>query len=230
MHPIIAKIGPFTIYSYGMMVAIAFLLGVFIARIEASRKKIKQELLHDFSFYLLIGSITGARVYYVIFFGLREFLENPLSIFMVWQGGLSIHGAIFAGIITGIIYTKARKISFWELADTIAPSIILGQAIGRIGCFLNGCCYGINGHPAQLYELALDFIGFLLLWNLREKVKFIGALFLLYLMLYSAIRIIVSQFRADNLYLWNTRLTLADATSACMFIIAMILYIKKRNG
>jgi len=228
MYPIIAKIGPFTIYSYGMMVAIAFLFGVFIARLEAVRKKVNPDLVYDLGFYLLIGSIIGARVYYIFFFDLKSFLESPLSIFKIWQGGLSIHGGIFAGIITGLIFSRFRKISFWVLADWIAPSIILGQAIGRIGCFLNGCCGGVKGHPTQIYELILDFSGFLLLWNLRKKIKFEGGLFLLYLMMYSVIRIIVSQFRGDNLYLWGTGLTLADLTSILMFIIAAALFLKKR--
>jgi len=229
MYPIIAKIGPFTIYSYGMMVAIAFLFGVFVARLEAVRKKINPDLVYDLSFYLLVGSIIGARIYYIFFFDLGSFLKNPLSLFMIWQGGLSIHGGIFAGIITGVMFSKINKTSFWVLADLIAPSIILGQAIGRIGCFLNGCCGGISGHPTQIYELLLDFLGFLFLWKLRQKVKFEGALFLLYLMLYSVIRIIVSQFRGDNLYLWSTGLTLADLTSTAMFIIAAALFLKKRH-
>jgi len=236
MYPIIAKIGPFTIYSYGMMVAIAFLFGVFIAKREAARKKINPDLIYDFSFYLLIGSIIGARVYYILFFELKSFLGDPLSIFKVWQGGLSIHGGIFGGIITGLIFSKIRKISFWVLADLIAPSIILGQAIGRIGCFLNGCCFGMpmkpfcgmESHPTQIYELVLDFFGFLVLWGLRKKVRLEGGLFLLYIMVYSVIRIIVSQFRADNSYLWNTNLTLADLTCVAMFIIAMVLFIKKK--
>lgn len=238
MHPIIAKIGPFTIYSYGMMVAIAFLFGIFIAKREAVRKNIRPDLVYDLGFYLLIGSIIGARIYYILFFGLKDFLAEPASIFKVWQGGLAIHGGIFGGIITGIIFSNARKISFWALADLIAPSIILGQAIGRIGCFLNGCCFGIammkplfgmECHPTQIYELILDFIGFLLLWNLRKKIKFEGGLFLLYLMTYGVIRMIVSRFRADNVYLWNTALTLADLASILMFIIAMILFIKRRH-
>ena len=229
MYPIIAKIGPFTIYSYGMMVAIAFLFGILIAKLEAVRKKINPDLLYDFSFYLLVGSIIGARVYYIFFFDLKSFLENPLVIFKIWQGGLSIHGGIFAGIMTGLVFSRIRKISFWVLADLIAPSIILGQAVGRIGCFLNGCCGGINGYPTQIYELILDFSGFLLLWNLRKKVKFEGGLFLLYLMMYSVIRIIVSQFRGDNLYLWGTGLTLADLTSIMMFMIATALFLKKRH-
>ena len=229
MHPIIAKIGPFTIYSYGIMVAIAFLFGIFIARREAVRKNIKPGLVYDLGFYLLIGSIIGARIYYILFFGLKDFLAEPASIFKVWQGGLAIHGGIFGGIITGIIFSNARKISFWALADLIAPSIILGQAIGRIGCYLNGCCYGINNQPTQIYELILDFIGFLLLWGLRKKIRFKGGLFLLYLMTYSVIRIIVSQFRADNLYLWNTGITLAGLSSLIIFIIAMVLFIRKRH-
>jgi len=229
MHPIIAKIGPFTIYSYGIMVAIAFLFGIFIARREAVRKNIKPDLVYDLGFYLLIGSIIGARIYYILFFGLKDFLAEPASIFKVWQGGLAIHGGIFGGIITGIIFSNARKISFWALADLIAPSIILGQAIGRIGCYLNGCCYGINNQPTQIYELILDFIGFLLLWGLRKKIRFKGGLFLLYLMTYSVIRIIVSQFRADNLYLWNTGITLAGLSSLIIFIIAMALFIRKRH-
>jgi len=229
MHPIIVKIGPFTIYSYGIMVAIAFLFGIFIARREAVRKNIKPGLVYDLGFYLLIGSIIGARIYYILFFGLKDFLAEPASIFKVWQGGLAIHGGIFGGIITGIIFSNARKISFWALADLIAPSIILGQAIGRIGCYLNGCCYGINNQPTQIYELILDFIGFLLLWGLRKKIRFKGGLFLLYLMTYSVIRIIVSQFRADNLYLWNTGITLAGLSSLIIFIIAMVLFIRKRH-
>jgi phosphatidylglycerol:prolipoprotein diacylglycerol transferase len=237
MHPIIAKIGPFTIYSYGMMVAIAFLFGIFIAKKEAVRKNIKPDLVYDLGFYLLIGSIAGARIFYIIFFGLKDFLADPISIFRVWEGGLAIHGGIFGGIITGIIFAKIRKMSFWLLADLIAPSLILGQAIGRIGCFLNGCCFGVpmkpflcmNRHPTQIYEMALDLAGFFLLWSLRKKVKFEGGLFLLYLMAYGVIRSIVSQFRADNVYLWNSALTLADLTSIAMFTTAMVLYIKKKH-
>jgi len=238
MHPIIAKIGPFTIYSYGMMVAMAFLFGIFIARQEAVRKKINPDIIYDFGFYLLIGSVISARIYYVIFFDLKGFLGDPASVFRVWQGGLAIHGGIFGGIVTGLVFSKVRKISFWVLADLIAPSIILGQAIGRIGCFLNGCCFGMpmkpflgmSSHPTQIYELILDFIGFLLLWDLRKKMKFEGGLFLSYLMLYAVIRTIVSRFRADNLYLWNTSLTLADITSAVIFVIALALFLKKRNA
>jgi phosphatidylglycerol:prolipoprotein diacylglycerol transferase len=253
MHPIIYKIGPLTVYSYGMMVAIAFLVGISIARIEARRKDINPELIYDFGFYLVIGSIIAARLYYILFFNLQGFLEDPLSIFKVWQGGLSIHGAILGGIIAGIVFSKARKINFWNLADLISPSIILGQAIGRIGCFLNGCCFGVPTrsmfgirfpkgsladiaygglavHPTQIYELILNLIGFLMLWGLRKRIRFDGGIFLLYLMMYAVIRIIVSQFRGDNLYIWPSNFKLADLSSIIIFIIAIGLYIKRKHA
>ena len=229
MHPIIAKIGPFTIYSYGMMVAIAFLFGIFIAKLEAARKNIKPDLVYDFSFYLIIGSIIGARIYYILFFDINGLLKDPIAVFKVWQGGLSIHGGILAGVVTGLIFSRLKKISFWVLSDLVSPSIILGQAIGRIGCYLNGYCFCINNQPTQIYELILDFIGFLLLWNLRKKIKMKGGLFLLYLMIYAVIRIIVSRFRADNMYLWNTSLTLADLTSVIMFVTGMVFFIIKKK-
>lgn len=253
MHPVIVKIGFLTIYSYGMMVAIAFLLGIVIARLEAKRLNINPELIYDFGFYLVIGSITGARLYYMLFFNLKGFLEEPISIFKIWQGGLSIHGAILSGIITGIVFSRVRKINFWQLADLISPSIILGQAIGRIGCFLNGCCFGVptkslfgirfpkggladiaysglKVHPTQLYELILNLMGFLILWGMRKRIRFNGGLFLVYLMMYAIIRIIVSQFRGDNLYIGNVNFRLADLTSLLIFTIAMILFIRKKHA
>ena len=109
MHPIIAKVGPITIYSYGMLLAIAFLLGIYVARIEARRKNINQELLYDLAFYIIIGSVIGARLYYLAFFDPKTFITSPLSIFKVWQGGLAIHGGILGGIVAGILFSRRRK-------------------------------------------------------------------------------------------------------------------------
>ncbi|MFA4991745.1 MAG: prolipoprotein diacylglyceryl transferase [Candidatus Omnitrophota bacterium] len=251
MHPIVLKIGPFTIYSYGMMVAMAFLIGIYVASLEAVRKGVKKDFVYDLAFYLIIGSLIGARVYYIVFFNPDAFAD-PLSIFKVWQGGLAIQGGIFGGIITGLLYSRFRGISFWKMADLVAPSIILGQAIGRIGCFLNGCCFGeptkaffgvmfpkgsladiaypgMAVHPAQLYELIFDLMGFLLLWALRKRVRVEGGLFLLYLMLYASVRFFVSQFRGDNVYILNTNLKLADVTSAAILIIAMALFLSREK-
>jgi phosphatidylglycerol:prolipoprotein diacylglycerol transferase len=253
MYPIIAKFGPITIYSYGLMLAIAFLFAIYVARIEAVRKTIKIDLVYDLAFYLIIGSLIGARLYYLAFFNPSSFIENPLSIFKVWEGGLAIHGGILGGILTGLLFSRLHRFNFFRLADLAAPSIILAQAIGRIGCFLNGCCFGVPTesifgvrfpehslayiayrdiavHPTQLYEIILNLIGFLVLWSMRRRIRFEGGLFLLYLMIYNSIRIVVSSLRGDSLYIWNTDIKIAYIVSGLIFVIAMLLFIKREKG
>lgn len=253
MHPILVKIGPVTIYCYGLMVAIAFLFGIYIARLEAIRKNIKPDLIYDLSFYLVIGSLIGARLYYLAFFNPSIFIKDPVSILKIWQGGLAIHGAILGGIVTGLLFSRFRKISFWKLADLVAPSILLGQAIGRIGCFLNGCCFGVPTesmfgvrfprgslpyvaygglavHPAQLYEFILNIIGFFALWSMRKRVKFDGGLFLLYLMIYNCIRVITSSLRGDSFYIWSTNLKIAQIISSIIFVVAIVIFMKKQKS
>lgn len=252
MHPIIAKFGAVTIYSYGMALAIAFLVGVYVARIEAARKRIKKDLLYDLVFNLLIGALIGARLYYLAFFDPSIFIKDPVSIFRIWEGGLAIHGAILGGILAGLIFARFRQISFWKIADLVAPSLLLGQAIGRIGCFLNGCCFGVPTesifsvrfpkasladiayrglavHPTQIYEFLLNLIGFFILWIARRRVKFDGGIFLLYLMIYSCARLAVSGLRGDSLYVWNTDLKTAQIISIAIFIIALILFKKRKR-
>ncbi|MBU3911460.1 MAG: prolipoprotein diacylglyceryl transferase [Candidatus Omnitrophica bacterium] len=252
MHPIIAEFGPFTLYSYGMMVAIAFIVGIYFARQEALRKDIKPDLVYDLVFFLTIGSLIGARLYYLAFFDPTSFVKNPVSIFKIWGGGLAVHGAILGGIIACVLFARSRRMSFWKLTDLITPSVILGQAIGRIGCFLNGCCFGVPTdsvfgvrfpkgslpdiayaglpvHPAQLYEFALDLAGFFILWAMRRKIRFEGGLFLAYLAMYSIIRMIISSLRGDSLYIWNTNLKIAQVISGIIFVIALNLFISKRK-
>lgn len=252
MHPIISKLGPVTIYSYGTMIAIAFIIGIYVARIEAARKGIKPDLVYDLAFFLVIGALIGARVYYISFFDPQTFVKSPLSVLKIWEGGLAIHGGILGGITAGILFARSRAVSFWKLADSIAPSLILGQAVGRIGCFLNGCCFGVPTesvfgavfpkgslpdiaygglavHPTQLYELGLDLCGFFILWSFRRKIRFYGGLFLLYLMLYGVIRLMVSGLRGDSLYIWGSNINIAQAISIAVFIIALGLFILKRK-
>ena len=253
MHPIIANFGPVTIYSYGLMVAIAYLLGVYVARREAVRKNIKVDLVYDLAFYLIIGSLVGARFYYLAFFNPSSFIKDPVSILKIWEGGLAIHGAILGGIVSGVLFSRFHRISFWKIVDLVGPSVILGQAVGRIGCFLNGCCFGVPTesifgirfpkgslaytayaglavHPTQLYELIFNIIGFFVLWSVRQKIKFDGGIFLLYLMIYNSMRIVTSSLRGDSLYIWNTDLKIAQITSGVIFIIALIIFIKREKN
>lgn len=222
MHPVLIQIGPLVIRWYGVMIAIACLLGLWVAGREAERKGIDREKTQDIFLYAIIGAVIGARLYYVAFAGWARFLDNPLSVFAVWQGGLAIHGGILGGLLVSLFYTRRQKIRFWKFADMGAPSLILGQAIGRIGCFLNGDAHGYPTdmpwglvyspespagqmfpgqplHPTQLYEMLFNFIIFGILWKVRKKMKVDGHLFLLYVIFYSVIRIFVEHFRADKL-------------------------------
>jgi phosphatidylglycerol:prolipoprotein diacylglycerol transferase len=222
MHPILIEFGSFTLRWYGVMIATAVLTGIWLAGREGERKGFEKQNIYDFVFYVILAGIIGTRIYYILFSDLSYYLSNPLKIIALWEGGLAIHGAILAGVLVAIWYTWKEKLPFWKWLDTFAPSLILGQAIGRIGCFFNGDAHGIPTnlpwglvfspdscagqmfpgqpvHPTQLYELGFNLIIFVILWKLRKKPLFDGFLFLTYAILYSSIRIFVEYFRGDQL-------------------------------
>ncbi len=252
MHPILIQIGSFAIRWYGFMIAIACLLGIWVAGREAERKGIDKEKAQNILLYAIIGGVIGARLYYVVFADWAGFLNNPLSVFAVWQGGLAIHGGILGGLLVCLFYTRREKISFWKFADTAAPSLILGQAIGRIGCFFNGDAHGYPTdmpwglvyspespagqmfpgqplHPTQLYEMFFNFIIFGVLWAVRKKLKVEGHLFFLYVILYSGIRIFVEYFRADKL-IYFENISTAQSIGIMGIVISFILmYVLKRK-
>ena len=253
MHPVLIHIGPLVIRWYGFMIAIAFLVGIWLAGKEAQRKGIDSEKLQDFFLYLLIGAVIGARLYYVAFADWAGFSDNPLSVFAVWQGGLAIHGGILGGLLVCVFYTRRQKVSFWKFADMLAPSLILGQAIGRIGCFFNGDAHGYPTdmpwglvyapespagqmfpgqplHPTQLYEMLFNFIIFGILWKVRKKSKVDGHLFFFYVILYSAIRIFVEHFRADKLtYLENISSAQSIGIIGIMLSLILIFVLKRKK-
>ena len=245
MHPVLIQIGPLVVRWYGVMIALACFAGMWIALKEAERKGVGKEKIEGFFFYALIGAIIGARLYYLAFSGMEEFWNNPLTIFAVWGGGLAIHGGILGGLLVALLYARKREIPFWKFADTMAPSLILGQAIGRIGCFLNGDAHGYpttlpwglvyspespagqmfpgqSLHPTQLYEMIFNLLIFGLLWKLRKVIKTDGYLFLLYIIMYSVIRIFVEHFRADKL-IFLGRLSAAQSIGIIGIIIGFSL-------
>ena len=253
MHPILAEIGSFTIRWYGVMIATAFLVGLWLAGREGVRKGFAKVIIHDFAFYVIFAGILGARIYFVLFSDPKYFMSNPVKVFAFWEGGLAIHGAIIAGVIVAIWFTWKEKISFWRWVDTLAPSLILGQAVGRIGCFFNGDAHGIPTalpwglvysadspagqmfpgqplHPTQLYEMILNLLIFGVLWKLRKKNFFDGFIFLLYAVLYSSIRIFVENFRADKLtYLGGISAAQTMGVAAIAVSIAIILVLSRRE-
>lgn len=245
MHPVLLQVGPLTLRWYGAMIATACFVGLWLARKEAERNGIEKERVEDFFLFAIIAAIVGARLYYITFTDPGQFWNNPFSVFAIWEGGLAIHGAILGGLLACIFFTRKYKISFWKFADTLAPSLVLGQAIGRIGCFFNGDAHGYPTemswgmvyapespagqmfpgqalHPTQLYEMVFNLIIFGILWSVRKKVKTKGNLFLLYIMLYSTGRIFVEHFRADKLtYLGNV--SAAQSIGVIGIVVALVL-------
>ena len=239
-HPVLLDLGFLKIYSWGFMVALAFIAATILSAKEAKRKNISPEKIYSLVAYIIIGAIIGSRIGYLLF-DLNS-IANFLDIFKFWEGGLSFHGGFIGGTLFGFFYVKKNKLNFWEIADVIAPSIPLAQAIGRIGCFLRGCCYGIETslpwginylgeirHPTQIYSSIALFLIFIFLSKQKYKKNFNGALFLTYIIIYSVFRFFIEFIRAEPKVLLG--LTGAQIASIVLFVIAIFIFLrfKKKN-
>ncbi|KPU28330.1 diacylglyceryl transferase [Caloranaerobacter sp. TR13] len=240
MNPIAFEIFGISVRWYGILISLGMLLGTVIAVKECRRIGFDEEKLIDLLIFAIPLAVIGARIYYVIF-NWQYYKGDILKMINIRGGGLAIHGAIIVSVIVALVYCKVRKISFWEIADIVAPSIILGQAIGRWGNFINQEAYGtptdlpwgiiVNGqkvHPTFLYESIWDFAVFLfLLWYRKNKVKVKGEVFLLYLMLYSFARFFIEGLRIDSLMLGHFRV--AQLISVVIIAVSFILFYKRRK-
>ncbi|HHV71906.1 MAG TPA: prolipoprotein diacylglyceryl transferase [Clostridia bacterium] len=241
MDPIALQIGPIVIRWYGLLIALAFIIGLLLAMREAKIQSFNVDHLLNVVILGGILGIIGARAYYVIF-KWSYYMEYPWEIPAIWHGGLAIHGGLIGAIIAGLLYTKREKLSFWQLADIVSPSIILGQAIGRWGNFFNQEAYGyptdlpwamyIDGayrHPTFLYEFIWNLIVFFfLLWLRRRKGIRRGEVFLAYLIGYSLGRLIIEGFRTDSLMLGPFRVA---QLISLVFIIgsAFLIYYRRKK-
>lgn len=241
MHPIICHIGPLTIYSYGVMLATAVIVCTYFLQRDARRTHLDPELIFDFVFWIVFSGIIGSRLFYV-FLHLADFLDTPLEILMVHHGGLAWQGGLIFGTVTGLIFLREKKLPIAKTLDVSCPYAALGQAIGRIGCFLNGCCQGkpvlwgiyfpvhqARLHPVQIYDsIGLLVIFFILKWHQRVSRKN-GEVFILYLVLASVERFFIEFFRGDHETLF-LGLTLFQIISLFIFIAAFYanLYLKSR--
>ncbi|RLL46637.1 prolipoprotein diacylglyceryl transferase [Oceanobacillus piezotolerans] len=248
------EIGPLTIYWYGVIIATGAALGLWLAVKEADRLGLEKDLIIDFIVFAVPIAILFARIYYVTF-EWERYADGPFwRVFAVWEGGIAIHGAVIGGILTAIVFARVRKVQFWQLADIIAPSLILGQAIGRWGNFMNQEAHGgalpegsmvydivpdfilnqmtINGttyHPTFLYESIwniLIFIGLILMRKYFNPIR--GEVFLTYVITYSIGRYFIEGLRTDSLYVFGEVRT-AQLISILGIIIAIIIMIYRRK-
>ncbi|MDD5174247.1 MAG: prolipoprotein diacylglyceryl transferase [Candidatus Omnitrophica bacterium] len=243
MHPIIVKIGSIYIYSYGLMVAVGFAVATLLAYRHADDFGISRDKVIDLGIVMLIGGIVGARIVYIAL-NFQYYMENPLEIINLTRGGLVWYGALISGMIIAAWFLKKNKISFWAAADLFAPYIALAQAFGRIGCFLNGCCYGsvapagfmlnvifpgesVCRYPTQIFSAIGLLLIFVILRIWQKRRHFGGEIFLGYGLLYSIKRFGVEFFRGDYpkiLY----GLTISQLISVAIFVVCSSLFIYRR--
>ena len=213
MHPILLKIGPIELYTYGAFLAVAFLTAIYLATREAERVGLKSDFVADLGIILILSSIVGARLFYILFYDLQYTLEHPTELLRLRQTGLVFYGGLFSGFCAIYVFCRLKRAPFLLVIDTAAPSIAMGQAIGRIGCFMSGCCYGKPTwvfwavkfpqldqlrHPTQIYESAATFIVFLLLMRFRKHKSRDGQTIWLYAVMYASLRFGLEFLRGDN--------------------------------
>jgi phosphatidylglycerol:prolipoprotein diacylglycerol transferase len=231
--PVIFRLGSWQIRWYGLLIAAAVLLGTSLSQFLARRRHVNPDLLADLAIWLVVGAIPCARLYYVLF-QWPSYAAHPEKIIAIWEGGIAIHGAILGGLLAAVVFAKVKQVSFWQLADLVAPALILGQAIGRWGNFFNSEAFGSPTdlpwkllipvdrrptgldaiayyHPTFLYESLWNLLVFVLLLvlffqDLKGKPALkTGTLFLLYLLCYGIGRFWIEALRTDSLMLDGLR-------------------------
>ncbi len=248
MNPEIFSIGNFSLRWYSVMIFIGIVVAYFLANKESKKFELPKDFIFDLAFWVIIFGIIGARLYYVIF-NFSFYSNNLLKIFMVWKGGLAIHGGIIGGFIALVVYCRIRKVNPFRMTDIVVPSLIIAQAIGRWGNFFNGEAHGpetslaflqnlhipqfiIDGmyiegiyyHPTFLYESLWCVLGFILLLLIRKYYKClkVGQLTSVYLMWYSVGRIFIESLRTDSLMIGEFKV--AQLISVILFVIGLVVF------
>lgn len=241
MRPVLFSLGPFKIYSWGFLLALATLAGALGAVRLARRHGFQRpEEILDVAVGAVLAGVVGSRLNYLILYERAEFLRRPWIFFQFSAGGLVFYGGLALGVLAGGYLARRRRLGFWATGDVLAPFLALGYGLVRVGCFLNGCCYGrvshvpwavvvpvladgLPRHPSQLYAAVMGLgLGLLLLaFYLRRP--FTGAVFLAYIA-GSALERIVEDFFRDTL-MYSSRFTLAQVVSAGILVVAIALYV-----
>ncbi len=242
MKPILLSWGTIHLYSYGLSIALGVLLSMFLMKRRALREGFPSpEEVFDMAFVVLVWGFLGARLFYVIQ-NFSYYMAEPLKLFAVWEGGLIFYGGAIAAFLGLWLTARKKKWRFWRLLDFLVPYGVLTHAFGRIGCFLNGCCFGkacdlpwavrfpeipYAVHPTQLYEAFYDLVLFLFLIQRRKRVRFEGEISLLYFLLYGMGRYMIEFVREPG-WMWMG-LTSNQWLSVAMMVAAFILFQSRRR-
>lgn len=245
MHPILFAVGSLQVHVWGLLVALGVFAGLWLALRLARESEFTAEMLQEYVIYGSIAGFLGARVWEVIF-SWGEYGTHPAQALMFWQGGLSIQGAVAANVMLAWWYFRRKRLSFRRFADITAPGLILGQAIGRIGCFFNGDAYGKPTNawygvvyqpgtpafhawgatplvPAELMEAGLDVIILAVLLRLFRKKQFDGQVALAYFILYSLARFGLEFLRTDSLMIGEVKAAQLTALATALMATGLWL-------
>jgi phosphatidylglycerol:prolipoprotein diacylglycerol transferase len=217
IDPVFFRLGPLEFRWYGLMYIIGFICAYFVILGGVKRKQIgfTRDDVADFVFTVAMGVILGGRAGYILFYNLAYYLNHPLKVFAVWEGGMSFHGGLAGALLAGLYFVRKRKVPFFRMADVVAPSIPIGLGLGRFGNFINGELYGrvtdvpwgmvfpaggnLPRHPSQLYEAILEgAVTYLIVWALGRKERPDGVIFWSFVALYGLFRFIVEFFREPD--------------------------------
>lgn len=256
MKVILFTVGDFSVRSYGVVIALAIFLAMGVA-LFFTRGTSYQRHIPNMIVYVVISAILTARIWHVFFFQWGYYRNHWMEIPAIWNGGIAIQGALVGGFIAGFLYMKYHRLAFWPFADLIAPAIILGQAVGRIACFLNGDAFGsptgsnfglvyppgtmayeVYGSqplwPAEVWEGQWDLIVFVILISLRSIKWPTGFMFLLYSVLYAIGRFALEFLRGDSpryMLDWTAgQWTSVVVIAACIGMFMYFLYKEKSPG
>ncbi len=230
------------IYFFGAMIALGILAGIVAAYFEVKRKKLDVDKMFDLVLYSTISAVITARLFYILFYDLSYYIKNPADIIKIYEGGLSIHGALLGAIAFAVFFVRKHKLSFFKYADALAPGIILGQGIGRVGCDVFGkvmavpYAWGIERqgqllHPAQVYEFLLDYLVFFILRRKRKSIRYDGQLFIWYIILFSINRSVVELFRYNpSVAGWFSISHLLSLLFIVGALVLMVVIRKKTNA
>ncbi len=248
MHPILFNLRGVTVTSFGVMLALAFLVGLYFMRREMAKRGMDPDIAYDLVLAVAVGALVGARLFFVVAHWADYYAKAPGDILAIWKGGLIFYGGLLGGGIAMYVMGRVRNLNVIQLADCVAAPLAIGTAIGRVGCFLNGCCYGIasnsplalhfvgNGYagrylPTQLVEMlwALAMFGIIYGWLERGKsFRKDGSIFLVYILLYSVGRFFIEFARFATWHLFGI-FTFAQLISVALFAVALFLLIRRRQ-
>jgi phosphatidylglycerol---prolipoprotein diacylglyceryl transferase len=254
MHPILYNLGPVTIYTYGVLLAAAYLLGLKLAMVRGKSRGLDETRVLDLGIYIIIAALVGAKLL-LFFVDFRTYTTNPRALLDLLREGGVFYGGLILAVAVALFYIRRVRLPLWTTTDVFAPGIALGHVVGRFGCFFAGCCWGkpttvpwaitfhnpfaalntgtpldIPLHPTQLYEAGAEalILGILLFTESRGR-RYPGRTFWLYMLLYAISRFIIEFYRGDprgTVWVFSTSQFISVLLAP--LAIGMLVYLSRR--